>query len=98
MSSELKVPARRTTILSPSWSHSRTEPGPTPSFRHTSAGPEIWPCAASLERSIGITSYYPCNGTVQPLLLMEERWVTTSGISEQSSVGELSGGFRCETN
>src|ERR1035441_9696505 len=54
MSSELKRPARRTTILPPSSSHSRTEPGPTPSFRRTSTGTEICPCAVSLECAIAI--------------------------------------------
>src|SRR5450759_2750585 len=55
MSSELKRPARRTTILPPSSSHSRMEPGPTPSFRRTSTGTEICPCAVSLECAIAIS-------------------------------------------
>src|SRR5580704_421965 len=61
ISSELKRPARRTTICSPSSSHSRTDPGPTPSFRRTSAGTEICPWAVSLERAIATTSHYHGN-------------------------------------
>ncbi len=49
MSSEEKRPRRRTTIASPSTSHSRTEPGTSPSRRRTSAGTEICPCAVSLD-------------------------------------------------
>src|SRR6202163_1081459 len=45
ISSELNRPARRTTILLPSSSHSKTEPGPMPSFRRTSTGTEICPWA-----------------------------------------------------
>lgn len=40
-SRELDCPTRRTTILSPSSSHSSVDPGPTPSFRRTAAGTEI---------------------------------------------------------
>src|ERR1039457_4040432 len=54
MSAELKRPARRTTILPPSSSHSRTEPGPMPSCRRTSTGTEICPCAVSLECAMAI--------------------------------------------
>src|SRR5580698_1764134 len=61
ISSELKRPARRTTIWLPSSSHSRTDPGPTPSFRRTSAGTEICPWAVSLERAIATTSHYHGN-------------------------------------
>lgn len=45
-------PARRTTILSSSSSHSRTDPGPMPSFRRTSAGTEICPWAVTFECAI----------------------------------------------
>lgn len=45
ISSEVCLPARRTTMWSPSSSHSSTEPGASPSFRRTSAGTEICPCA-----------------------------------------------------
>src|ERR1039458_5718946 len=54
MSAELKRPARRTPILPPSSSHSRTEPGPMPSFRRTSTETEICPCAVSLECAIAM--------------------------------------------
>src|SRR5437870_4039711 len=64
ISSEVKRPARRTTILSPSSSHSRTEPGPTPSFRRTSIGTEIWPCAVTFECAIAIPIYYQGNGAL----------------------------------
>src|SRR5579863_219475 len=54
MSSKVTVPARRTTMLPPSSSHSRIEPGPTPSLRRTFTGTEIWPCAVTLDRAMGI--------------------------------------------
>src|SRR5947208_657454 len=54
MSSEVKRPARRTTIRSPSSSHSRTEPGPMPSLRRTSIGTEICPWDVSFERASGM--------------------------------------------
>src|ERR1039457_3792821 len=63
MSSELKLPARRTTILPPSSSHSRTEPGPMPSFRRTFAGTEICPCAVTFDCAIGIFLDYQGNRT-----------------------------------
>src|SRR5438270_11593633 len=49
MSSDEYWPTRRTTMLSPSSSHSSTDPGPTPSLRLTSAGTAIWPCAVSFD-------------------------------------------------
>src|SRR3984893_5767407 len=58
ISSELKRPARRTTILLPSSSHSKIEPGPMPSFLRTSTGTEICPCAVSLDRAIAIPLNY----------------------------------------
>src|ERR1035437_193775 len=60
---ELKRNARLTTILPPSSSHSRTEPGPMPSFRRTFAGTEICPCAVTFDCAIGIFLYYQGNGT-----------------------------------
>src|SRR6478672_5315888 len=64
ISSELNRPARRTTILPPSSSHSKTEPGPMPSFRRTSIGTEIWPCAVTFECAIAIPIYYQGNGAL----------------------------------
>src|ERR1035437_2063618 len=69
ISSELKRPARRTTILSPSSSHSRTEPGPMPSFRRTSTGTEICPCEVTLECAIAIPISYQGNGMAGQSLL-----------------------------
>ncbi len=61
ISSELKRDARLTTMFLPSSFHSRTEPGPTPSFRRTSAGTEICPCAVTFDCAIGIFLYYQGN-------------------------------------
>ena len=58
MSSEVKRPARRTTIRPPSTSHSNNEPGPTPSQRRTVAGTETRPCAESLQRANTMLAYY----------------------------------------
>src|SRR5450631_457317 len=58
MSSKVKRPARWTTILSPSSVHSRTEPGPTPSLRRTSAGTEICPWAVNFDRAMAIATLY----------------------------------------
>ena len=63
ISSELKRLARLTIMLLPSSFHSRTEPGPIPSFRRTSAGTEICPCAVTFDCAIGIFLYYQGNGT-----------------------------------
>src|SRR5271167_520199 len=62
MSSELYRADRRTTIFSPSSLHSRTDPGPMPSLRRTSAGTEICPCAVTLERANAMPTYYHGNG------------------------------------
>src|ERR1017187_1792458 len=62
ISSELKRLARLTIMLLPSSFHSRTEPGPIPSFRRTSAGTEICPCAVTFDCAIGIFLYYQGNG------------------------------------
>jgi hypothetical protein len=48
-------------ILSPSSSHSRMDPGPTPSLRRTSAGTEIWPWEVSLEWASGMFTHYHGN-------------------------------------
>src|SRR5262245_522949 len=61
MSSEENRPAFRTTMRSPSSSHSSTEPGPTPSFWRTFAGTEIWPCAVSFECASAMEEYYHGN-------------------------------------
>jgi hypothetical protein len=63
ISSKVNCPHRRTTILSPSSSHSRTEPGPTANFRRTSAGTEICPWAVILDRARAICLYYHGNAT-----------------------------------
>src|ERR1039457_3054960 len=62
ISSELKRLARLTIMLLPSSFHSRIEPGPIPSFRRTSAGTEICPCAVTFDCAIGIFLYYQGNG------------------------------------
>jgi len=60
-SSDEYRPARRTTTLSPASSHSRTEPGPTPSIRRTSAGTEICPCAVTFECASAMALSYHGN-------------------------------------
>src|ERR1039458_4858773 len=57
ISSKLYCPVRRTTILSPSCSHSKIEPGCIPSFRPTSTGTEICPCDVPLDRAIVMLQY-----------------------------------------
>src|ERR1035437_1326753 len=69
ISSELKRPASGTTILSPSSSHSRTEPGPMPSFRRTSTGTEICPYEVTLECAIAIPISYQGIGMAGQSLL-----------------------------
>ena len=63
MSSDVYRPARRTKILSPSASHSNTEPGPTPRTRRTLAGTEICPCEVSLDCAMAMAEHYRSNGS-----------------------------------
>src|ERR1039457_5142704 len=63
MSSNVDCPTRRTTILSPSSSHSRVDPGPIPSLRRTSRGTEICPCAVTFECASAIRLHYHGNGS-----------------------------------
>jgi D-glycero-D-manno-heptose 1,7-bisphosphate phosphatase len=64
MSSEVNRPARRTTIWLPASSHSKIDPGPTPSLRRTSVGTEICPCDVIFEYAIATLSYYHGNVTI----------------------------------
>src|SRR5437588_12233600 len=50
-------------MRSPSSSHSSTEPGARPSFRRTTAGIEICPCAVSFECASAMLAYYHGNAT-----------------------------------
>lgn len=68
MSSDVYRPAFRTTTCPPSSSHSRTEPGPTPSLCRTIAGIEICPCAVSFEWASAISRYYHGNESVMAAL------------------------------
>ena len=65
ISVDVKRPTRRTTMWSPSSCHSRTDPGPTPSLRRTSAGTEICPCAVTLDCAIAMSLYYQGNGSMR---------------------------------
>src|ERR1035437_2272870 len=65
MSWDVNRAERRTTIFSPSSSHSKIDPGPMPSFRRTPAGTEICPCAVTLERASAMPFHY--HGNALPL-------------------------------
>jgi len=58
-SAEVCRPALRTIISSFFSSHSRMDPGPTPSFLRISAGTEIWPWAVSLDWASGMVRTLP---------------------------------------
>ena len=51
-------------IFSPSSTQARTDPGPTPSLRRTSAGTEICPCAVSFDCASAIKVHYHGKGCV----------------------------------
>jgi hypothetical protein len=84
ISSELNRPARRTTILVPSSSHSRIEPGPIPSFRRMSRGTEICPCAVSRDCAIAMVLYYPGNGTKRGISWQDPNWPSEADLSGPS--------------
>lgn len=95
-SCELKVPARRTVIRSPTCSHSSTEPGPIPSLRRTSAGTEICPCAVSRDLASGTPFNYHGNACRAPGLRAEAKLsATTSPCFANAS--RLAGSSRLES-
>ena len=85
MSMELYFPSLRTTISSPTISHSITAPGTSPSLRRNSAGTEVWPCWVMRD----VASFMPSSN--QAMIEPGQRREAARGVIEIEGDGPGSG-------
>jgi hypothetical protein len=61
--------------------------GPTPSLRRTSAGTEVWPCAVTLDRAIGMRLYSKGNGEDASLCSQRVRRLNAANAQGREEAG-----------